>query len=308
MTSTATANPVLRGFYNKFMRDEAGFVAELLAPTFNTGEQSAQYYVFDAENLLHIPRKIERAPGAEHVEVNTKLSDDNYNCKNYGLKIPVADEERKKYAIALDADLAAIKRVTDIIKVNRELRVKAKATNAAVVPNASPAIKWNDVGCNPKNDVDAGKEAIRKGIGLRANTMVISETVKLILENHPEIRKAFQLTIEGRLTVEMLQVYFNIPRIAVAGTVLATSAEGQQIASDDIWQDDIVLAHVEPGQDLMLPNFMRSMNWSGVGSIEGALYSFRNDDRKADMHAIDHSTDEKVTGTKAAYLLTDVLG
>lgn len=307
MQNSASANPVLTGHYQQFMRDEAGFVAEALAPTFNSGLQSADYYVFNKENQLLIPRKIGRAPGAPHAEVGMKISDANYFCKNYGLKIPVPDEDRKKYASFLDADVAAAKRLADIIKVNRELRVKALVTNTATVPNASPAIKWNVANSRPKDDVNAAKEAVRKGIGLRVNTMVMSESVRLVLELHEEIKKMFQLTIDGVLTVQMLQVYFGIPNIRIAGTVLATSEEGAAITADDVWSDQVVLAHVEPGQDLMLPNFARSFNWTEVGSMEGQVGSWRDDDRKSMMHAVDHSTDEKLTSADGGYLLDDVL-
>lgn len=307
MQSSATANPVLSGIFNKFMRDQAGFVAEALAPTFNTGLQSAQYYVFDKENFLLIPRDIERAPGAPHKRVSMKVSDDNYFCKNYGIAMPVPDEERVRYSIAMDADTAAIKRITDILKVNRELRVKALVTNTATITNASPAIKWNDAGCNPRTDVDAAKESVRKGCGQRVNTMVISETVRLNLSQNPEIRKAFQLAISGVLTMEMLKAYFEIPNIIVAGTVLATSAEGQAVTADDIWQDDVVLAHVEPGQDLMAMNFARSFNWTGVGSIDAPVQTWRDSDAKSDIHQADHATAEKIVATPCGYLLTDVL-
>ncbi|HMJ91672.1 MAG TPA: hypothetical protein VK530_17755 [Candidatus Acidoferrum sp.] len=307
MLNTATANPVLSGIFNKFMRDEAGFVAEVLAPTFNTALQSAQYYVFDKENFLLIPTNIERAPGAIHKRVGMKVSDDNYFCKNYGIAMPVPDEDRQRYSIALNADTAAIKRITDILKVNRELRVKTLVTNTAAVANASPAIKWNDSGCNPRTDVDAGKESVRKGCGHRVNTMVISETVRLNLSQNAEVRKAFQLAIGGVLTMEMLKAYFEIPNIVVAGTVLATSAEGAATTADDIWTDDVVLAHVEPSQDLMAMNLARTFNWTGVGSIDAPVKSWRDDDAVSDIHQADHATAEKIVAAPCGYLLTDVL-
>src|ERR1043166_1299390 len=107
MKSTATANPVVSGMFMKFMRDTIGWVAETLAPTFNTGEQSSQYYVFDRENALLVPTNIKRAPGAPHKRITMQLSDDNYFCENYGIASPVPDEIRKKYAKFLDADSAA---------------------------------------------------------------------------------------------------------------------------------------------------------------------------------------------------------
>ncbi len=307
MKSTSTANPVLSGIFSKFMRDQSGFVAEAIAPTFNTAEQSANYYVFDRENMLLVPTNIGRAPGAKHKRVTMQLSDDNYFCRNYGISAPVPDEVRARYAIALDADSSAIKRITDILKVNRELRVYAKATDTSVVPNGSPSVKWDQSGCNPKEDVDAGRENIRLNTGLRPNTMVLSETVRLVLENNPEIRKAFQLAINGRITMDMLKLYFGIDNIAVAGTILATSAEGQAITAADIWGEQVLLAHVEPGQDLMLPNLARSFNWTQVGAIDAAVETFRESDEKSDVHQADHATDEKITCAQAGFVLTDTL-
>ena len=307
MQNSATANPLLSGVFTKFMRDEAGFVAEAVAPTFNTALQSARYYVMDKDNQLLIPTDIERAPGAPHKRVSMKLSDDNFFCKNYGISFPVADEDRIRYSIALNADTAAIKRIVDIIKVNRELRVKAKITNPAVISNSSPAVKWNDTGCNPRTDADVAKESVRKGCGARVNTMIISETVRLNLSQNKEIRKAFQLAISGNVTIDMLKAYFEIQTILVAGTVLATSAEGQTITADDIWSDDVVFAHVEPGQDLMSTNLCRSFNWQPIGSIEGNVETWRDADSKSDVHQVDHATDEKIVCAPAGYLLTDVL-
>lgn len=307
MQNTATANPVLTGHYVKFARDPMGFVAEAIAPTFNTGLQSAQYYVFTKDNMLHVPRNIGRAPGAPHQEVGLMLSDDNYFCENYGIKIPVPDEDRKKYAAFIDADIAAMRRVSDIIKVNRELRVKALATDLATVPNAGILVGWDNPAANPKTDSDVAKEAIRKGIGLRANTMVISESVRLALSQNNAVRAAFQLAINGAVTLDMLKAYFQIENIVVAGTVLATSKEGQALTADDIWGDDVLFAHVEPGQDLMLPNFARTMNWTDVGSVEGQVETWRDADRKSDVHQVDHCTDEKLTSAEAGYLLTNAL-
>jgi hypothetical protein len=297
----------MSGAFTKFMRDMSGFVADAIAPMFNTALQSATYYVFDKDNFLLIPTNIERAPGAPHKRVGMKVSDDNYFCKNYGLAMPVPDEDRSRYASILDADTAAVKRIADIIKVNRELRVKTLVTNTATITNASPAIKWNDSGANPRTDVDVAKESVRKGCGQRVNTMIISETVRLNLSQNPNIRKAFQLAINGAVTMEMLKTYFEIQNIIVAGTVLATSAEGQTITADDIWSDDIVLAHVEPGQDLMSMNFARSFNWTGVGSIEAPVGTWRDEDCKSDIHQADHATAEKLVCAPAGYLLTDVL-
>lgn len=307
MKSSATANPVVSGMFQKFMRDTIGWVAEAIAPTFNTAEQSAQYYVFDRENALLVPTNIKRAPGAPHKLITQQISDDNYFCENYGIGSPVPDEIRKRYANYLDADAAAANRIADTLKINRELRVKALVTDTAVVPNASPAVKWDQAGCNPKEDVDAARENIRLGIGRRPNTMVMSETVRLVCENNPEIRKAFQLAINGRVTDDMLRLYFNIQNIVVAQQVLATNVEGQAFTAADIWGEEVLLAFVQPGQDLQLLNLARTFNWTAVGMVDAAIRTRRDEDGYSDIHQADHATDEKIVCAPAGFLLTDTL-
>lgn len=312
MISNASANPVLSGHYLEFMRDPSGFVAELLLPTFNSGEQSARYYVFERENFLFVPTDIQRAPGAPHKEVRARISDDAFSCLDYGLKMPVPDEDRRKYASYLDADLAAIRRITDIIKVNREIRVRDLVTNTANVPSAGVAVKWDDPGSDPFTDVDAAKEAIRQGIGLMANVMVINTAIKDVLKKHPKFLERIKYTGSGGALPEeellrLLAVCFGVGRMAVAGTILATSAEGQAITASDIWSDTVVLAHAEAGQDMMRPNFGRTFNWTAMGSVDTPVKTWRDDDRVADIHAADQYVGEKLTGASAGFLLTDAL-
>jgi hypothetical protein len=307
MKSSATANPVVSGMFKKFMRDTAGWVAESIAPTFNSAEQSSQYYVFDRENGLMVPTDIKRAPGAKHARISIQISDDNYFCENYGIAAPVPDEIRKKYANYLDADQAAANRLADTLKINREIRVRDLLTDTAVIPNASPVIKWDQPDCNPKVDVDAARENIRLGCGQRPNTMVMSETVRLTCENNPEIRKAFQLAINGRVTNDMLKSYFNINNIVIAAQVLATNVEGAALTASDIWGEQVLLAFCQPGNDLQLLNLARTFNWTGVGSVDGIVETIREGDEKTDLHQTDHATDEKVVCAQAGFLLTDTL-
>ena len=254
-----------------------------------------------------MPQNIQRAPGAMHKRVTMQLSDDNYFCRNFGIAMPVPDEVRSRYSVALDADSASVKRIADIMKVNREIRVRDKVTDTTVVPNGSPAVKWDQPGCKPKEDVDAARENIRLNTVLRPNTMIISETVRLVLENNAEIRKSFQLAINGRITPDMLIAYFNIPNIIVAGTVLANNNEGAALTPADIWSDNVVVAHVEAGQDLMLPNLARSFNWTSVGSVEATVETWRDADAKSDIHQADHATDEKIVCAPAGFVLSDTL-
>ncbi|HWQ92232.1 MAG TPA: hypothetical protein VN673_11215 [Clostridia bacterium] len=313
MKSTATVNPLLSGAAVKYMRNPGGFVGARLFPAFKSGVASSEYYVFDTENFLGVPRNIRHAPGAAYKRVMPKLSSDTYNCRDYGLEQPVPDQDRAKYAGSFNADLSAIRRLTDFIKINHEIRVKEKATDPNVVPHADIAVQWDQAVSNPKADVDFGKEEIRKACGMRPNTMIISRTVMNALETHPKIADLFKYTTPGLMDAEKLKNYFGIENIFVAEQTVATNQEGQPITVSDIWADDVVLAIVQPGDDLMLLNFGRTIYWSAFGKVTGEdevpiqIESYRDNPVASDVHRAQHATDEKLTAPAAGFLLRNAL-
>src|SRR2546429_7476759 len=174
MDSEATANPVMTGHAVQFMRDQAGYVGLQLFPSFPSAEQSSAYYIWKRENALDVPTNIRHAPGARFARSVPKIADDQFACRDYGHEQPVPDEIRRKYINYIDADVSAVRRNTDVIKINHELRAHTLATSAAV-PNTGVAHKWDDPDSDPKGDVSAAIEVVRKNSGRRPNLMVISE-------------------------------------------------------------------------------------------------------------------------------------
>lgn len=312
MKSTATANPVMTGHAQQFMRDPAGFVGMALLPPFFSAEQSSTYYVWNRENGLLIPGNIRHAPGAPFSRSIPSIADDNYACRDFGHETPVPDEIRSKYRNQIDADVSSVRRNVDIMKVNHEKRVKTLVTSSAV-PNAAISVKWNDNASNPKGDVDVAKEEIRKNCGQRANLMVISEQVRFALSDHPKIADRVKYTSGGLTSLQQLAAYFEVGRIVVAEQVEASNQEGQTLTPADIWGDDVILAHVRTEQDLMLPGFGRTFVWtefaggSGEEGVPVLIESYRDETCASDIHRSRHFTDEKVTFDKAAYRLSDAL-
>lgn len=293
------------------MRDPAGFVGGRIFPAFSSAAQSSDYYVFDAENHLGIPLNIRHAPGTGFKRVTMKLSDDNFACKDYGIEIPVPDTQRAKYKNQLALDLSATRRNTDIIKINHEKRVIDLIV--ASVQSAAVNVKW-DGGANsdPLNDVDAAKEAIRLGCGGMPNTGVISRPLLNILKKHDKLQEVFKYTQGGLLDAQKLADYFGLREILVAEQVIATNQEGQAVTAADLWADNFLLAHVNPGQDLMQLNLGRTFYWdefgtAGENGVPIQIQTYRDEPVESDVHRARHFTDEKIVGAAAGFLLTDCL-
>lgn len=330
IATTATLNPILTKIANLFMRDPKGFVGTRLCPPFATALQAATYYLFTAEELANVPILKARAPGSGYPRLVSSVSNDNYYCQNYGLEALVPDEERAKYGAYFDLDVAKTRKIVDSIKVNHELRVHTLATDTTQVPYAGVAAKWDDPSSNPKDDIDAAKEYIRQQTGMEVNLMTISNPVFLKLQQHPRILDVFKFTSPGLLNEDKLASYFGLPQggVAIAKTVQATNLEGQSFTPADIWGHDCVLAHVEEGDDLELPNFARTFYWTaftsavnektggtGPGMMAGGgggidliqIMDYRDETKKSDVHRGEHYVGEKIVGSKAAFYLQNVL-
>lgn len=302
-------NPIADGMFRAALRNEElrrSYVGWKLFPVFATALASAQYYVFDVDSWLNMPTDIRRAPGAPHKEHVTKLSDDNYRCQSYGIKGVVPDEIRQHYAKTMGADQAVMEQNALIHIYNAELRIKAKATNPATIANSSPATKWNQANSKPRADVIAGKALLNaNSAGFEANTILISRDVADVLIDHADVKENVKYVQGGNITVDQLRQYFQIENLIIAGGFTNSAADGQAVTAARIWGDTVILAYVDPraSTDFAAPTFGRSFRWTGVGLTE----SWRDSDRKSDMHSADEYLDEKLTGNEFGYLLTDVL-
>lgn len=329
MQTTATLNPILTTIANQYQSDPKGFVAARIFPEFDAPFQAGTYYVFAPGDIVNVPLVGPRAPGAPYQRLQTKISSDNYACENYGLEAPAPDEERKKYSSYFDLDKLKTNRIVDTIRINRELRAYALATGAAV-SSANIAIVWNDPTSNPKGDVDAAKEVIRRASGMRgmALKMVISEPTFLTLQYHPKLVDLFKFTTPGTLNEEKLAAYFGIAEVCVAYNIQATNNEGQVFTAADIWGNVALLCAVTETQDLEVPTFGRTFKWSaftsevsiptggtgpamtatGGGPDLAQVFTYRDETVKSDIHRIDQYVVEKLVASGAGYLLKGCLG
>lgn len=307
MRSKWQMNPILTGTAQRFAINQSGYVGLKIAPPFYTGTNSAQYGVFDAENLLNIPKIKPRQPSTQAQRGTMVLSNDVFNCKEYPFEMPVDDRQRAIYANSLDADNAAVTTSTHIVLTNHEQRAKALADGANVA-HSVPATKWNAAGANPIADVDAAKEAVRLACGLTPTLMTISVTVFNVLKELPAILDKIKYTQKGVVTAELLAGVFGVNEVAIAGVIKNVASEGQAVQPADIWGDSVYLTVSNEAQDLMALNFARTFIWTQfTGRTPIAVKSRRDDAVDSDIHRAFQDADERLCGGVCGYRLDDVL-
>lgn len=308
MKSNVAFNPALTLTAQKFMQDASGFVGRRLFPLFFTALQAANYYVFDRENMLNVPTNIRRHPAAPYARHVMQLSGDSYSCQNYGVEEPVDDEERAKYGNAVDADNAAVRRGVNTILVNHEVRVRTAVINSGSVSTSSPGTRWDQEGSTPIQDVRAMREAIHTNCGMEATTLCMNRAVFNVLCDHSQIVDRIKYSERGVITEQILAAVFGVSEVLVAGGMTNTAAEGLMLNPGSIWDDTVILAHVEKTQDLSAPNFGRTFAWRQFTGPDGLqTFTYRQDEIDSDVQRVRQHCDEKLVGPECGYLLSDVL-
>lgn len=301
-------NPLLTGIASRYM---AGLplAGSRIAPVLNSALQSAQYYVYDTSNLTDIPTDIRRAPASPFKRVKSRLSDDNFFAKDYGIEEPVDNAEIALYGGIFPAERSAMERSVRIVAVNHEIRVRDICR--AVAQTASPSTKWNaGTGTSIIADVKAAKNAIHASTGVDPNLMVIPRDVFNALEIAPELLERFKYTEGGNVTLAQMATLFGVNEILVTGDLINNAAEGQTASLGGIWSDEAFLCYANPSQNIKDLTFMRTFNWTAMGgSGPKGISTFTYPEDQTDSRVVRarQFCDEKVVASGAAYYLSNVL-
>lgn len=313
MFSAASINPALETISYTVDPMRMMFVADILAPRFNSGLQNGEYYVFDNENFLNAPNKLSvlRAPGSEYGRVRSKVADDNFLTREYGLEHPVDDTERAKYANSFDADQTAVATTLHKLKLIREEAVRDLALTASLT--SSPSTKWNAAsGTTIKADVDAAIQAIKLASGITPDSIVIPWKVWKALKRAPEIIESIKYTggsFSGVVSDQALAAFLEIPNIYVADTIHNTAADGATVSNAFLWDEDVILfVRARNPNDLREPSFLRQFTWaSQVGPNGYRVTTYREEKINSDVHRVIMFEDAKITGASLGYRFSNTL-
>ena len=309
MNNKATLNPQLTGLAQQFMSSTSGFVGTTIAPVFNSAVPSGQYYLWDRDNYMNNPSRLDRAPGAEYQTLTSSLSSDAFVCKDIGVQVAVDDTERALYSNSFSADQAAAERATLAVMVEHERAVQEMLADPSI-PTVASALDYSSAAlADIKAQLRAAMESVRLNSGMRPNVCVMSETVLNALLDNPNVVGQIQYTVAaGVPNADIISRVFSLPQIAVASTIQNSANEGQTLSPADLWGDDIYLAVTNPSQDLQAVNFARTFAWTGSG-MAGALSidSYRKPEAYSDFFVSHAFRGQKLTAPKAGYSITSVL-
>jgi hypothetical protein len=308
--NTAIPNPLLSGMYRQSMLNTEGLIAPFLFPENSVGLESSTYYVWSRENALSVPTLKPRKDGAGFNRVTMKADQDSYICLDYGVETVVSDVSRQRFSTYFAADRQAVERLSTIIKLNREMRAYALATSATVSQTSSPSTKWDAANSTPIKDLKTARRAIRQACGLRPNICVMSETVFDILTENSDVKSRLPTTGLQDVTEDALARLIGVKRVVLAMGMQNTANEGQSLSAAEIWGEDVILAYVDPSDNLEAMSFGKDICWRPFdsGSADAPLIkTYREENLECDTHRAREYCVEKITSAVCGYRLSNTL-
>ncbi len=198
----------------------------------------------------------------------------------------------------------------EVIRLRHEKECADLAQNSSNYPTGnkivlSGASQFTDyANSDPIGVIDDGKEAIRRKIGRRPNTMVMGAATYMVLKEHPQLLDKIKYSMRGVVTVELMREIFGIERIFVGEAIYAQD-DGTFV---DLWGDNIILAWVP-----VRPSDQRNVYEPSFGYTprkRGMPETDTYDENGGKLHVV-RTTDifkAVIVGAEAGYLIEDTNG
>lgn len=291
----------------KAFQGTGGYIAQSLFPIVPVGKQSDKYYVLDKNSWLRIGESF-RAPKTSPRRVNFRVSSESYFADNYALSGENALEDlaNADNAIRLRENTTGV--VTDMLLRDYENRVAqmvTSGTNLGSYVSLSGVAKWSDlVNSDPISDVTTAHAFIRNSTGMKANTGVIDEDTIAILRRHPVVLDLYKYTAGGQATMEQIKEVLGVSNLLVGGGIKNNALEGATASITNIWGNNVILAHVEPGTSLETATFGLTYRWTPAGlplPMQARRYPDPDPGKKVEVVEVGMYQDEKIVASDLSY-------
>lgn len=294
--------------------DRGNFVGPMLFPVVPVAKQSGNFYVIGKNQWLRIPQSTVRAPKTSPRRVEFNVSSDTYNAINYALAGENAFEvlDAADNAIALRARTA--RKVLSDLMMDMEVRIANKCTsitNLGSGVSLTGTNKWSDyVNSDPIGDVSTGHAFIRNNTGVVANTMLMDWDTHKTLRRHPVLLDMYKYTQGGLLNDAELKEVFEVENLIVSRAIRNAALEGGTASIVNVWGNNMLLAHVQPGQGMETVTFGLGFRYQPAGfpaPFAASVYNDPDPGKKTEIVEVGYFQDEKIVAQQLSYLVGSTL-
>lgn len=264
----------LTNFSVSFVQDSRNFVAQRAASVIPVQKQTDIYVVYERGYFWRDEAQ-PRPLGGRPQQVGYKISEGNYNAREYALEATVDDRQRSNAdePIRLDENATTLLTQKQLIKQDRVWcqnfftsgvwTHEMQGVNTAVVDDTF--LNFDDASSTPIEVIDEQKDEIAKRTGFMPNTLVLGAAVKRALRTHPDISDRIKYTQTGIADDDILATLFEVDNVITARSVFNAADEGEtddfQFIADE---RAMLLAYIDPNPALDSPTALANFAWVGL--------------------------------------------
>ncbi len=283
-----------------------GFIADRVLKRVRVKKKSDKYFVWGKNNLRRINSR--RAPGAPTKKVARSISDDTYFCNAQALREDIDRETLDNADPAADPAVDTVENLTDLLMLDREVRVAAQLTSTSVITQnttLSGNSQWSDyTNSTPYTNIRTAKSTVYAASLQKPNTIIIPYDVALVLAQHPDTLDRVKYTREDLLTDGGLPPKIEGLEVLEAGAGENVAQEGQTDSLQAVWSDDVVICYVAPEENLGLKTISVGFTFEWV---QRRVRRWWENDPDGQAVVVEENIDEKIVAAVCGYLFKDTL-
>ncbi len=301
-------DPILTTVAQGYQNNEA--IGMSLFPQVPVGQRGGKIITFGKEDWALYSTV--RTPGSPTKRVTFGYAGAPYALESHGLEAIVANELLEDAAAVPGINLAQMElaKVQNIIAMRLEFLQATLATTAANFAASnkntlSGTGQWSDFTSgisDPIKDIETAKEAVRKQVGKRPDTVVIGAAVMAMLKMHPKIVDRIKYTGRDVATADLLASLFGVKKVVV-GDMIYTDANG---VITDVWGKFAVVAYTAVGSLAQsgLPTFGYTYRLIGYPMVR---QPYQDENSNSWIYPFADEVMPVIAGASAGYLLSNVV-
>lgn len=270
-----------------YIQSEDAFIADKVFPNVPVSKKSDSYYIYDRSEFIRSGDVKSLAPRTRPERVGLSLSTDTYNVDVRALATDFDTQTLANEDTALDIRAAGARMLTQRLLIDREqnwinnyFATGVWTTEYTGVTNADNDTAteftwWSDyTNSTPIQDVTTAKRAghLASG-GFKPNVMVITQDVKDVLVNHPDIIDRIDggaTTINPALVTDrMLAQIFDVEEVLVIEAVENTGGTGAPESLAYLETKKAALYYRPAAPGLMVPAAGYNFTWTNLENSSG---------------------------------------
>lgn len=223
-------------------------IADGVLPRAKAGKMEFKYFEHKLEEGFTVPDTIVGRKSKPN-EVEFTATETSGMTKDYALDDPIPNVDIQNAPKGHDPAQHAVVTITNLIMLDREIRVANKVFDPAIYSAAnkvqlSGTSQFSDYNnSDPITDITTGIDALI----MRPNVMAIGRKPYSVLRRHPDIVKSINGTTgdKGIVRLEDMAELFELDKILVGEAFVNTARKGQPHNMQRVWGNHLSLHYLE---------------------------------------------------------------